>query len=594
MHTLKLCRPPLHAVLLAVGTLCVTGQALAQSSRARPFEANSQMVVAANPHATAAGVEMLEAGGSAVDAAIAVQAVLSMVEPQSSGIGGGAFLLHYGPGESASAGASANAGATRGELSAYQGRERAPAAGHRDMFLAEDGSALPFPQVAWGGASVGVPGVMRMFELAHADHGRLPWAQLFEPAIRLAEQGFEISPRLYFLLDRSANFAQPRGFRSHYYDEDGAALPVGTVLVNQDYAQSLRAIARNGADEMYEGDLANAIVAAVADNEISSGLLSLDDMRAYEAEKLEPLCTPYRQWTICGPQPPSSGGVTTQQILGIAGHFEFDPSRMADVVHVIAEAGRLAFADRAMFLADPEFVDVPVAALLSPQYLRARAALIDPAAVIDNVSAGEPLPRAAWNFAASPVSELASTSHFSIVDRFGNAVSMTTSVQSTFGSLLMVGGFLLNNQLTDFSTDRPADGRRLANEPDARKRPLSSMSPTIVFDEQDRIRLIVGSPGGTRIIGYVVQAIVGVLDLGLDVQQAVAAPHYLARFGAVELEEGEDVAALRRDLEARGHNVQVRSLNSGLHAIAFEYDDDGNARMFGGVDPRREGVAAGD
>jgi len=572
-------RPGLIAAML----LLSVGFAQAQSGPSAPTAAHEQMVVAANPHAVAAGVEILDAGGTAVDAAIAVQAVLSMVEPQSSGIGGGAFLLHYEP----------PAGDGGPSLTAYQGRERAPAAGNADMFLDESGRERPFPDVAWGGASVGVPGVMRMLELAHSEHGRLPWARLFAPAIELAERGFEISPRLYFLLDRFEDAARAKAFRAHYFDADGEALTVGTRLVNEPYAQTLRAIAANGAGEMYTGALAHEIVAAVDDNSISRGLLSLEDLRDYRAEKLQPLCTAYRRWEVCGPQLPSSGGVTTQQILGMVSHFDLAQQPFVEVVHIVAEASRLAFADRATYLADPEFVDVPVGELLDPAYLARRAALISPGRALERVSAGQPARLAAWRYAPAPLSELASTSHFSIVDRDGNAVSMTTSVQSTFGSQLMVGGFLLNNQLTDFSSGPPVDGRRPANAPDARKRPLSSMSPTIVLDEQGRLRLLVGSPGGTRIIGYVTQAIIGVLDLDLDVQDAVAAPHYLARSGAVELEERSGLDDLETELEALGHTVEQRSLNSGLHAIAVEYAADGTRSLFGGVDPRREGVAIG-
>ena len=343
---------------------------------------------------------------------------------------------------------------------------------------------------------------------------------------------------------------------------------------------------------MYRGSLAESIVDAVAEAAVSQGQLTLEDLQAYQAESVAPLCSPYRQWTICGPQPPSSGGVAVQQILGIAAHFELAPEQHTRSVHIIAEASRLAFADRALYLGDPEFVDVPVAALLDSAYLARRARLIDPGRASDNVEAGQPQNIAAWQYAPSRLSELASTSHLSVVDRWGDAVSMTTSVQSTFGSQLMVGGFLLNNQLTDFSAPR-IDGQPTANRPAARKRPLSSMSPTIVLDGQNRIRLIVGSPGGTRIIGYVVQAIVGVLDHGLNVHEAVAAPHYLARFGSVELEERQGLEALGEALEALGHSVEVRGLNSGLHAIGFEYDEDGNQTLYGGVDPRREGVAVG-
>lgn len=574
-----------RAALLIGAALTVMQPAAGQPAAdgGAPVRGRQQMVVAANPHAVAAGAEILDAGGSAVDAAIAVQAVLSMVEPQSSGIGGGAFLIHYGvPSPAPDAPV----------LTAYQGRERAPATAFPEMYVDDDGRARSFREVAWGGASVGVPGVMRMFERAHGDHGRLPWARLFEPAAALAERGFEISPRLHFLLDRFKNFARESAFSEHYFDADGEALPVGTVLVNEPYAHTLRTIAANGASAMYEGALAESIVAAVSNSGVSQGDLSLADLRDYEAQKLAPLCSPYRQWTVCGPQLPSSGGVAVQQILGIAAHFELASRDRVAGIHIIAEASRLAFADRALYLGDPEFVDVPVSALLDPAYLARRAGLIDSARAIEAVSAGQPRAHAASNFAPSPVSELASTSHLSVVDRYGDAVSMTTSVQSTFGSQLMVGGFLLNNQLTDFS-EPVIDNLPTANRPNARKRPLSSMSPTIVLDERDRIRLIVGSPGGTRIIGYVVQAIVGVLDHGLDVQAAVAAPHYLARYGSVELEDQHGLEQIAGELEALGHSVELRSLNSGLHAIAFDYADDGSVTLLGGVDPRREGIAIG-
>lgn len=561
---------------IGIASLAIAAGAQAQE----PVRAHEQMVVAANPHATRAGIGILRRGGSAVDAAITVQLVLSMVEPQSSGIGGGAFLLHFNGSEPDAS-----------RVTAYSGRETAPAAAGPGMFQS-DGN---FQNLFYGGVPVGVPGVMRMLELAHREHGRLPWAELFEPAIALAERGFEISPRLYFLLDRAAGNARAEGFLDHYFDESGNALETGTLLVNDEYAATLRLLAEQGADAMYTGPLAEAIVERVHDNAIGEGLMTLEDLAGYRPEKLEALCSAYREWRVCGPRLPSSGGMTVQQMLGLLERFDM-PGLSSDPVtamHLFAEAGRLAFADRNLYMADPDFVDVPVEALMSPAYIRQRSALIDPEHAIGNVTAGQPMPEAASLFAPSPVSELTSTSHFSIVDRFGDAVSMTSSVQGAFGSQLMVGGFILNNQLTDFVFQPEQDGRLVANRAEGGKRPLSSMTPSMIFDSDGRLHFLIGSPGGTRIIGYVAQAIVSVLDFGMNVQDAVAAPHYLSRGGPIELEQGTDIVAHADALRALGNGVAVSGLNSGLHGIVIDYTDDGRV-LFGGVDPRREGLALGD
>jgi gamma-glutamyltranspeptidase / glutathione hydrolase len=575
-------RTPIWA--LAVSVLL---SPLAARAAEEPAVAERHMVVAANPHASEAGLRILRAGGSAVDAAIAVQLVLSMVEPQSSGIGGGAFMLVFDAPEDAG-------GDSR--IDAYHGRETAPAAATPDMFEGENGRPAPFFEVGIGGLPVGVPGVMRMLETAHRDYGRLPWEQVFEPAIELAERGFEISPRLYFLLDRYERFARGEAFRAHYYDEQGKAHPVGHRLVNPEYAATLRLLASQGAEAMYTGELAREIVREVRDNSVLAGRLTLEDLAGYEARRSAPLCTPYREWRVCGPQLPSSGGVTVQQMLGILSHFDVAAAALDSptTLHLLTEAGRLAFADRSLYLGDPEFVDAPVAALLDPAYLARRAALIDPHRAIGNVTAGEPAQARRWEFSASPRQELVSTSHFSIVDGWGDAVSMTTSVQATFGSQLMVGGFLLNNQLTDFSFEPTRFGRPVANRAEAGKRPLSSMAPTLVLDDENRLRLVIGSPGGTRIINFVAQAIVNVLDFGLDVQQAVAAPHVVAQdSGPVELEERTSLPEQAGALEALGHRAVPRNLNSGLHGIAVEHGADGRT-LRGGADPRREGVALGD
>jgi gamma-glutamyltranspeptidase / glutathione hydrolase len=572
-----------HVALIWIGVF-VAGSSLEHALADEPVRANEQMVVAANPHAAEAGIRILRDGGSAVDAAIAVQLVLSLVEPQSSGVGGGAFMLYSEEAETAGEPA---------PVTFYSGRETAPAAAGPDMF--QRGAAASYLSLAYGGVPVGVPGVMRMLELAHRDHGRLPWADLFEPAIELAENGFEISPRLYFLLDRAARNAGTEGFREHYFDADGRPYETGHVLINEEYAETLRLLAAEGAEPMYTGSLAREIVERVHENEIGEGYMTLEDLAAYEAEKLAALCSPYRRWRVCGPQLPSSGGITVQQMLGLLERFDLSALHGDPVtaIHLVAEAGRLSFADRNLYMADPKFVDVPVAGLLAPAYIRQRSALIDPARAMRNVSAGEPLPAVASIYAPSPVTDLTSTSHFSIVDRYGGAVSMTTSVQGAFGSQLMVGGFILNNQLTDFAFDPVSNGRPVANRPEGGKRPLSSMSPSMVFDGQGRLRLLVGSPGGTRIIGFVAQAIIEVLDWDMNIQDAVAAPHFLSRGGEVELEEGTDLDEYADGLRALGNEVALRNLNSGLHGIVIDYGDSGRT-LLGGVDPRREGVALGD
>jgi gamma-glutamyltranspeptidase/glutathione hydrolase len=567
----------------ALAALVVSGVA---AQPAAPVRAETQLVVSANPHASEAGRRILRAGGSAVDAAIAVQLVLTLVEPQSSGIGGGAFMLVYDAPERGDAGA----------VTAYEGRETAPAAATPDMFLGANGRPESFNNVGVGGLAVGVPGALRMLELAHREHGRLPWADLFAPAIELAENGFEVSPRLYGLLNGFKRFARGDDFRRYFYDAAGEPHAVGHLLKNPEYAAALKLLAGAGsAEPMHTGGLAAAIAAKVRDNNVRPGRMTPQDLASYQAHVSAPLCTPYREWRVCGPQLPSSGGVTTQQVLGLLAQVKLPDiaTQPVQAIHLFAEANRLAFADRNLYLGDPQFVAAPVAQLLDPSYLRARASLIDPDKALATVAPGDPVPATAWDYAPGTASERPSTSHFSIVDRYGGAVAMTTSVQGAFGSQLMVGGFILNNQLTDFEYVPVAGGKPVANRVEGGKRPLSSMSPTMLLDGRGRLRLLVGSPGGTRIIGFVAESIVGFADWGLDVQQAVAAPHFLAEEGPIEIEEGTALAAHEQALEALGHNVVVNDLNSGLHAIAIEYTRRGRV-LLGGVDPRREGAAVGD
>ena len=568
----------------ALATFTVAAPHLAAAQPAAPLRAKQELVVTANPHASDAGLRILREGGGAVDATIAVQLVLTLVEPQSSGVGGGAFMLFYGaPGKGRPA-----------ATTAYEGRETAPAAATPDMFMS-NGRPEGFGAVGVGGLAVGVPGALRMLELAHRDHGRLPWAKLFEPAIELAEKGFEVSPRLFQLLNGFKRFARGEDFRRYFYEENGEPHPIGYVLKNPEYAAALRELAAKGAEPLYTGDLAAAIAAKVQSNNVRAGRMTAEDLAKYRARVTQPLCSPYRNWRVCGPQLPSSGGVTTQQMLGMLGAFDLPKLRdqPAQAIHLFVEANRLAFADRALYLGDPEFVRSPVAELLAPAYLRDRAALIDPKKASASVAAGVPRPGLAWEFAPGTPAERPSTSHFSIADKFGDAVAMTTSVQGAFGSQLMVGGFILNNELTDFDYAPEVGGKPVANRIEGGKRPLSSMAPTMLLDEQGRIRLLVGSPGGQHIIAFVAQSVVGFVDWQLSAQEAVAAPHYLAEGGAVELEENTAAVAQRAALEALGHTVALRNLNSGLHAIAIDYTRRGRV-LSAGVDPRREGVARGD
>lgn len=542
-------------------------------SAAARAETRPPMVVAAHPLAAEAGMAVLRGGGSAVDAAIAVQAVLTLVEPQSSGIGGGAFMLHWR--------------AEDGRLDAYDGRETAPAAATEALFLKDDGTPLGFFEAVVGGRSVGAPGVLRMLELAHADHGRLEWARLFEDAVSLSRDGFEVTPRLHYLLDRDRYLKASPSAAPYFYDADGAAWPVGHVLKNPALARTLTLIAEDGADVLHEGPVAADIVAAVRGHADNPGLLSESDLAGYAARRREPVCIPYRAHRVCGMPPPTSGGVAVAQILGMLSHFDLGRAGPAPVlVHLVAEAEKRAYADRARFLADSDFVDVPVAELLAPDYLARRAAEIDTGAASGEAEPG--LPRRRGLRDGHDLTQPATT-HFVIADADGNVVSMTSSVENAFGSRIFVRGFLLNNQLTDFSfAPDDAEGLFVANRVEPGKRPRSSMSPTIVLDREGGFRLAIGSPGGSRIIGYVARTLVGVLDLGLTVQQAIDLPNFVNRNGATDLEDVAEVEDMRRALAAMGHVVNVRGLNSGLHGI-----EQVEGVWRGGADPRREGVVLG-
>ncbi len=557
-----------------ISLACVLALALLTAACAAPQRPAAQaggMIAAAHPLAAAAGRDILSQGGSALDAAIATQLVLGLVEPQSSGIGGGAFLLHYDSGSR--------------EVSAYDGRETAPAAASGDQFLRADGTPMDFYEAVVGGLAVGVPGALRMLELAHRDHGKLPWNELFQAAIRLAEEGFAITPRLHKLIAEDAYLATFPESRAYFYQADGSAKAVGSLLRNPAYAETLRAVAQSGAEAFYSGAIAADIAARVRTAESNPGRLSEADLAAYRAKRRAPLCRAYRaRVQVCGMPPPTSGGATVLMTLGMLQHFDLASlgAESPEAWHLIAEASRLAFADRNAYLADTDFVEVPLEALLDPAYLGGRAELIRRNAGLEKVQPGL---QTAEAFPLATQYEPPSTSHFSIVDGAGNAVSMTSSVENAFGSRMMVRGFILNNQLTDFSFVPQIDGRPVANRVEPGKRPRSSMSPTLVLDRQDRLRLAIGSPGGSRIIGYTTKVLLGVLDWDLSVQAAIDLPNIVTRSSATDLEAGTAASALSKPLEALGHETKIRELTSGLHGIAVT-----ERGLEGGADPRREGV----
>jgi gamma-glutamyltranspeptidase/glutathione hydrolase len=548
-----------------------TGRQARQAVHAR-----RQMVVAANPIAARAGLEILRAGGTATDAAIATELVLNVVEPQSSGIGGGGFLMHY---EAASS-----------RLSAYDGRETAPASARPGRFLAAGGAPLPYLLAVGSGLAVGAPGLVRLMELAHARHGRLPWAALFEPAIRVAEQGFAISPRLAQLIARDPLLRGDAGARALFFRGDGTPRQAGEMLRNPELGSTLRTLAKEGPGAFYGGVIARDIVAAVGSH-ASPGDLAESDLAAYRALERKPLCGEYRAHRICGAPPPSAGGATVALLLGILEPFPVAKMKplSADAAHVFSEAGRLAYADRDRYLADPDFVPAPVDRLLARSYLAARSRLIRPDRSLGIASAGR-LPAAGTaRYGQDATLELASTTHLSVVDAEGNVVALTASIESAFGSRILVRGFLLNNELTDFSYVPDVDGVPAANRVEGGKRPRSSMSPTIAFDPSGRPRYVLGSPGGNDIINYVALTLVAMIDWKLDPQQAVDLPRYGSRNRATELERGTAAAALENALKARGHDVRLTPEASGLHVIGI-----GARGLTGGADPRREGLAVGD
>lgn len=591
--TLSACKAPPSSSTAALPTAPEIASGYRSDLQAR--HADRHMAAAANPLAAQAGREMLRRGGSAIDAAIAMQAVLTLVEPQSSGIGGGAFIVMW------------DGKAVR----TYDGRETAPAGATEKLFLQADGKPMPFTAAQIGGRSVGTPGVLRALELAHREHGRLEWASLFEPAIALAERGFAISPRLHSMIAADASLPGSPDMAAYFLNADASPKAVGTLLKNPALAGVLKRIAAEGPGALYEGPIAEEIVAKVQGH-ANPGSLSLADLKGYTARERAPLCTDYKRWQVCGMAPPSSGGIAVAQILGTLQALEQRDSRAAlgalkpvktdkpaglepapEAVHLIAEAQRLAYADRALYVADADFIPVPVKGLVDAQYLASRASLIGPRSM-GLAKPGKPAGvLTAYAPDRSPLR--ISTSQVVAVDDQGGAVSMTTTVESAFGSHLMVQGFMLNNQMTDFSFIPEEQGQKVANRVEPGKRPRSSMAPTLIFDRKSGdLVAAIGSPGGSQIIEYVAKSVIGLLDWNLDAQTAINLPNFGSRNGPTELEQGLFSQALIQTLKDKGHTVSEIDMTSGTQAIVRVRDSQGKTSLIGGADPRREGQALGD
>lgn len=538
--------------------------------------AKDWMISAANPLAVGAGADILRAGGNAIDAMVAIQTMLGLVEPQSSGLGGGAFLVYFD--------------AKSGKLTTLDGRETAPLNATPTLFHDENGEPLKFYDAVVGGRSVGTPGTPALMKAAHEKWGQMPWNSLFNPAIDVANNGFAVSPRLAELIasDQEKLSRDPET-KGYFFDKDGAPLTAGTVLRNPQYAATLQDLAANGTDNFYHGQIAQDIVDKVRRADWNPGVLSLTDLANYQVKERPAVCIEYRERDVCGMGPPSSGALTVGQILGLIAPYDIAAMgpQSAESWRLIGDASRLAFADRGRYMADIDFVPMPLTGLLDQTYLAERSKLLDRDTALETVEPGAPSFSHAMHLADDEAIELPSTSHFSIVDVYGNAVSMTTTIENGFGSRLMVNGFMLNNELTDFSFRTHSDGTAIANALAPGKRPRSSMAPTIVLEDGKPI-IVTGSPGGSRIIGYVAQSLIAMMDWDMLPQAAIDMPHLVNRFGTFDIEAGTEAEALEPALKAMGFETSIRDLNSGIHAIMIT--DDG---LIGGADSRREGIVIG-
>jgi len=567
------------ARLMRNSLLLIAAVFVASATQADTTLPRKHVIVTSHKLATDAGLDMLRKGGSAVDAAIAAQLVMGLVEPQSSGIGGGAFLVHWN--------------AKRKKLETYDGRETAPASVTPNLFIGPDGKPLGFVDAVVGGRSVGVPGAIAVLALAHKEQGRLPWADLFKPAIAIAENGFEVSPRLAQAIAQDPALPQLPDAAA-YLVPGGKKLEQGALVKNKAYADTLRLIAEKGPQGFYRGPVAEAIVNAVTKAPRSAVALTLQDIAGYKAKKRAPVCGTYRAYKICGMGPPSSGGVTALQILKMMERFDVAKLKPASpqAIHLFSEAQRLAFADRGAYLADPDFVPQPLPGMIAPVYLAGRSKLLSLQTIIDRSKIAPGKPKGAnltLRRLTIPDNSRPGTAHLSVIDGNGNALAMTTTVEGGFGSHLMAAGFFLNNQLTDFTFEPKTDNRRFANAPDAGKRPLSSMTPTIVFDNKGRVFAVVGSPGGWRIIPYVTKTLIGLIDWKMTMADAVALPNVSARGTPTDLEAARNLDGIAADLAAIGHETRQIEQASGLNSIRVT-----KAGFDAAADPRREGTVGGD
>jgi gamma-glutamyltranspeptidase / glutathione hydrolase len=574
------------SILLHAAPVCAQFGPLIESAPDRGqlpiIEAQKFMVSSANPLASAAGMEMLDQGGSAVDAAIAMQLVLTLVEPQSSGIGGGGFLITHNP-------------ATK-KTRSFDGRETAPSTATPSLFIGADGKPVGMVDAYQGARSVGIPGMVRLMEQAHKADGKLAWAKLFAPAIRLSSKGFEVSPRLAGMVANSQklmkNFPETQAYFS---DKNGKPLVAGARLKNPAYAKLLKSIARKGADIFYTGDFAKKAQASLAKSPVSPVTVPQSDFAAYRVLEREPLCGRYRSYRVCSMAPPSSGGVAILQSLQMLARHDLRAMGPEDArsIHLMAESLAVAFADRELYLADPSFTDVPVTGLLDPDYVEKRYNLIDPAKAGGVYSPGQPLRESQQAMAPTVTPDIPATSHMVAVDKEGRAASWTGTIQAPFGSFIMVDGVLLNNELTDFSFIADRNGVAIANRVQPNKRPRSSMAPTIVFDAQGRLVLAVGSAGGARIIAHTLKTIIAVLDWDMPPQRAIDYPNFFRSAQGLSIEPGPVLDKVKPGLEAMGHKLSVQQNVSGLHAIGARYGADGAVIYSGGADPRREGIVLG-
>jgi len=534
--------------------------------------ARQQMVVSANPYISEAGNMILAQGGNAVDAAIATALMVSLVEPQSGGIGGGGFILYLNPKENI--------------LTSIDARETSSNTTKENQFLDNNDKPLNYGQAVFLGTSVGVPSLLKGLALLHQKYGSLEWNKLFLPTIRLAKEGFLISPRLHTLIVKDPFLLKNTNASRYFFDKDLNPLPIGYLLKNPELAKVLEEVSIYGVAKFYEGEIAKDITRAVQQHQTPGGL-NEDDLKQYQAVERKVVCGPYRSWKICGMAPPSSGGITLISMLGILQNFLLNQLNELDYVHYLSEAGRLAYADRDMYIADPDFIQIPIDSLIDPKYTKDRSHLISIKKSMAKAKPGN-LNQFPVQLGSDSSSELPATSHISIVDKNGQAVSMTISVASAFGSRIMTNGFFLNNEMTDFSFKAKENQQWIANRIEPAKRPRSSMSPTFVFDEQQRLVMALGSAGGPSIINYVAKTITAVLDRNLNIQEAIDYPNIGSRNQETELEKGSHVERFANELQYRGHPLLIREMNSGTQGIFINRDG-----LWGGVDGRREGVAIG-